>query len=147
MPKKALNNRLIGRISQKVANLCILNDKTPEDCFDMYMKNLTIAMKMYDIPAKKDVIISKVEEKLLDAEISVSDKAPKSSVKKKLRYADPLMLKVRGEVELDPTPEGLIIRRTAKTRKIKMKCPEGTKGVLIADEQTGEKDKAGCEIL
>ena len=146
MLKKALNNRLTGRISQKIANLCILNDKSAEESYDLYMRNLTTAMKMYDINAKKNAIISDVESKLLDANISPSEEAKSSSVPIR-RYADPLMLKVKGEVELDPTPEGLIIKKTAKTRKIKMKCPEGTKGVLIEDHNTGEKNKAGCEIL
>jgi len=141
--KKPLLPQLEGIVVSKCASLCMINDISSEEAFNKYMKGISSIksrskMKHYDIESKKEEILAKIDEKLGLIE---KPKPTKKSVAKKKKFVAPEMMKIKGEVLLDKTDEGLLIRRTKKTKKIKLKCPEGSKGVMVDD------DRAGCEIL
>jgi len=145
---KPLTPQLLGLVARKVAQISVKRDIPLDEALEVYSGELSKTMKKYDVDASGDEIVEKAEGKLNSLSISQPKTVVKSKTKPKTkpkikaeptkRLADPLMIKVKGEVELIKTEMGTIVKRTAKTKKVALKCPEGTHGEKL------DEDRAGC---
>lgn len=146
---KQLTPQLLGLVARKVAQISIKSDVPLDDALVEYSGDLSKTMRKYDLDASSDEIIEKAEEKLNSIStakpkaVAKTTPKPKGKAKGKAkitskRLADPLMIKVKGEVELVKTEMGTVVKRTAKTKKVALKCPEGTHGEKL------DEDRAGC---
>lgn len=153
---KPLSPQLLGLVGRHVAKISFRDELPLDEALEKYCDKLTKTMKKYDLGSSTDEIIENAEEKLNRLN-SISPKTkpikqtrtvkakplPKTEAKPKKpikKYVNPLMIKVKGEVNLKDTPEGVIIQRTKRTKKVSIQCPEGTHGTKITD------DTAGCEF-
>lgn len=148
---KQLTPQLLGLVARKIAQISIKKDVPLDEALEVYSGDLSKTMKKYDLDSSADEIVEKAEGKLNSLSIPKSKvtkstpkpktakATPKPKSKAKLpRLADPLMIKVKGEVELIKTEQGTIVKKTAKTKKVSIKCPEGTHGEKL------DEDRAGC---
>jgi len=151
--KKYLNNRLVGMIATKIATTSVIRDISLEDSFDEYMNDLSKAMEKYDITDRKDDIFESAFEKLPEdaqqkhkidqiGSVQMPTPQPKTSSGVKRRFVDPEMVKVKGEVAIVNSKEGIFVQKTEATKKVKVKCPPESKPVIFGDDD----DRAGCEI-
>jgi hypothetical protein len=156
MGKLELSPQLVGMVARKISDICKDEEITLKEAFHIYMDGISKNMAKYDIQGQLKEIITSAYEKLppkakahaKGGSASTTNATPKSKdlqtvmggelPKPKPKLAKPLAIRVKGSVDLEKDGDGYKVKRTPKTKKVSLFCPEGTTGKKLDD------DTAGC---
>jgi hypothetical protein len=151
MGKLKLSPQLLGMVARKIADICVDEEIKLKEAYQIYMDSISDNMAKYDIKGQLKEIIKSAYEKLPKEakERSKGNSKPKSKArevqtvmgndlpKPKKKLAKPLAIRVKGSVDLVKEGEGYKVKRTPKTKKVSLFCPEGTTGKKLDDETAG----------
>lgn len=131
-----LSPQLLGTVGQKIARICDEEEVSIEDAYTIFCDQVSATWSKYDLTGQKSDILASAEAKLPKSKkeaIIKSKPTPDNKMavvidtnkpKGKVQLAKPLAIRVKGEVDLIKDGNGYAVKRTEKTKKVSLFCPD-----------------------